>query len=85
MEKTADLLSARACPIAQELIARLSARQRQVLLAMCAGMSTKQIAAQMGRSVKTVETHRLQLMLRLETRTIAGLVRLAIRAGLIEP
>ena len=43
----------------------------------------KAIATKLGLSVKTVETHRAQLMERLEARDIAALVRLAIRLGLV--
>jgi len=63
----------------------LTPRQRQILGLIAAGRSTKQIAYELGLSVKTVETHRAQLMERLGIRDVAGLVRLAIRAGLIAP
>jgi len=61
----------------------LTPRQRQILGLIAAGRSTKQIAYELGLSVKTVETHRAQLMERLGIRDVAGLVRLAIRAGLV--
>lgn len=61
----------------------LSLRQREILQLIARGLSTKQIAAQLDVSIKTVETHRAQLMKRLEIRDIAGLVRFAIRNGLI--
>ncbi len=62
---------------------QLTPRQREVLQMIAEGLSTKEIAYRMGVSVKTVETHRTQLMERLEIRDVAGLVRYAIRTGLI--
>lgn len=64
---------------------RLSPRQRQVLQMIAEGRSTKEIATALSLSVKTVETHRAQLMERLDIRDIAGLVRYAIRVGLVRP
>lgn len=61
----------------------LTLRQREILQLIARGLSTKQIAADLDVSIKTVETHRAQLMERLEIRDIAGLVRFAIRSGLI--
>jgi DNA-binding NarL/FixJ family response regulator len=61
----------------------LTARQREILCLLAAGQSTKQIAAQLGISGKTVETHRAQLMDRLGIFDLPGLVRYAIRTGLI--
>ena len=66
-------------------LARLTARQREILQLIAEGSSTKQIAQRLDLSVKTVETHRTQLMERLEIHDIAGLVRLAIRTGLVQP
>ncbi len=63
----------------------LTARQREVLQMIAEGRSTKEIAADLGLSVKTVETHRAQIMERLEIHDVAGLVRFAIRAGLVSP
>jgi DNA-binding NarL/FixJ family response regulator len=62
----------------------LTPRQREVLQLIAEGLSTKEIADRLGVSVKTVETHRSQLMERLEIRDVAGLVRYAIRIGLIQ-
>lgn len=61
----------------------LSQRQREILQLIARGLSTKQIAVDLDVSIKTVETHRAQLMERLGIRDIAGLVRFAIRCGLI--
>ena len=61
----------------------LTPRQRQVLQLIAGGHSTKEIAYRLELSVKTVETHRAQLMDRLQIRDIAGLVKYAIRNGLV--
>ena len=61
----------------------LTPRQRQVLQLIAGGHSTKEIAFRLELSVKTVETHRAQLMDRLQIRDIAGLVKYAIRNGLV--
>ena len=63
----------------------LTPRQRQILQLIAEGQGTRQIAERLHVSVKTVETHRAQLMERLGIRDVAGLVRFAIRTGLIEP
>ncbi|HID21268.1 MAG TPA: response regulator transcription factor, partial [Planctomycetaceae bacterium] len=60
---------------------RLTPRQREILQLIAEGNSTKQIAQLLHVSVKTVETHRAQLMDRLGIYDVAGLVRFAIRAG----
>lgn len=62
----------------------LSPRQREVLRLIAEGRTTKQIAQMLEISVKTVETHRSQLMERLDIHDVAGLVRYAIIVGLIE-
>ena len=61
----------------------LTGRQTQVLRLIAQGQSSKEIARDLGLSIKTVETHRTQIMDRLEIRDLAGLVRYAIRSGLI--
>jgi DNA-binding NarL/FixJ family response regulator len=62
---------------------RLTPRQREILQLIAEGRSTKQIADTLMLSVKTVETHRAQLMSRLEIYDVPGLVRYAIRVGMI--
>lgn len=62
----------------------LTARQREVLQLMAEGTSTRQIAETLRISVKTVETHRAQLMERLDIHDVAGLVRYALKTGLIQ-
>ena len=63
----------------------LTARQREVLRLVAGGKSTKEIAFLLNLSVKTVETHRAQIMERLGIRDVAGLVRYALRTGLVPP
>jgi DNA-binding NarL/FixJ family response regulator len=63
----------------------LTTRQREILQLIAEGRSTKEIAGILDISVKTVETHRLRLMERLDIHDVSGLVRFAIRAGLISP
>jgi two-component system, NarL family, response regulator NreC len=63
----------------------LSARQRQVLQLIAEGSSTREIADRLYLSVKTVETHRAQIMRKLDIYDIAHLTRYAIRVGLIQP
>jgi DNA-binding NarL/FixJ family response regulator len=63
----------------------LTPRQREVLQLIAEGKTTKEIAQILKISVKTVEMHRTQLMDRLDIHEIAGLVRYAIRAGLVMP
>jgi DNA-binding NarL/FixJ family response regulator len=62
---------------------RLSPRQREVLQLVAEGHTTKEIAAQLELSTKTVEMHRTHLMEALDIHDIAGLVRFAIRTGLV--
>jgi two-component system response regulator NreC len=63
----------------------LTARQRQVLQLVAEGKTTKEVASLLGVSVKTAESHRASLMDRLSIHETAGLVRYAIRIGLIRP
>jgi DNA-binding NarL/FixJ family response regulator len=66
-----------------ESIDILSSRQREILQAIAEGRTTREIAELLSISPKTVETHRSQLMQKLEIRDVPGLVRYAIRHGLI--
>jgi DNA-binding NarL/FixJ family response regulator len=63
---------------------RLTPRQREILQLIAEGNTTQRIANKLGISVKTVETHRAQVMERLGIHDIPGLVRYAIRQGLVE-
>jgi len=62
----------------------LTPRQREILQLIAEGQTTKEIARTLHISVKTVETHRMQLMERLDIHDVAGLVKYAIRTGLIK-
>jgi DNA-binding NarL/FixJ family response regulator len=62
---------------------QLTPRQREVLQLVAEGHSTKEIARRLDLSVKTVDTHRTQLMKQLDIHEVAGLVRYAMRMGLI--
>jgi DNA-binding NarL/FixJ family response regulator len=64
---------------------RLTPRQREVLQLIAEGNTTKEIAKKLGIGVKTAEAHRTQLMGALDIHDVAGLVRYAIRTGLISP
>jgi DNA-binding NarL/FixJ family response regulator len=68
---------------ADEPLAHLTGRQREILQLIAEGSSTKDIARKLNVSVKTVETHRAQLMERLDIHDVAGLVRFAVRHGLV--
>jgi DNA-binding NarL/FixJ family response regulator len=62
---------------------QLTPRQREILQLIAEGRNTKEIAHTLGISVKTVEAHRLQLMARLDIHDVPGLVRYAVRSGLV--
>jgi DNA-binding NarL/FixJ family response regulator len=64
-------------------LGQLTARQSEVLNSIAEGWATKEIAHNLGISPKTVEAHRMQLMERLGIRDVAGLVRYAIKIGLV--
>jgi DNA-binding NarL/FixJ family response regulator len=70
---------------APDLSSLLTPRQRETLQLVAEGRSTKEIAQILDLSVKTVETHRAQIMERLDIHDLAGLVRYAVRAGLVSP
>lgn len=61
----------------------LTPRQREILQLIAEGKSTREIAETLHLSVKTVETHRAQLMERLDIHDVAGLIRYALKKGLI--
>ena len=62
----------------------LTPREREVLQLVAEGRSSKNIAGRLGVTVKTVESHRASLMRKLHLRTVADLVRYAVRNGLVE-
>ncbi len=63
----------------------LTPRQREVLRLVAEGRSTKQVAQALGVSIKTADSHRTRVMQKLAVHETAGLVRHAIRLGLVEP
>jgi len=74
LERIGDVVS----PLEQ-----LTSRQREILQLIGEGKNTKEIASNLEISVKTVEAHRLQVMERLRIHDVPGLVRFAIRTGLV--
>lgn len=67
----------------ENVFVKLTSRQREILQLIAEGNSTKEIASKLNVSIKTVETHRMKIMERLEIHDVPGLVRYAIRAGII--
>ena len=61
----------------------MTPRQREILQLIAEGRSKQDIAQMLGVSLKTVETHRDQMMERLGIYDVAGLVRYAIRTGIV--
>jgi DNA-binding NarL/FixJ family response regulator len=66
-------------------LAELTDREREVLQCIAEGLSTKETAARFDISTRTVETHRANLMRKLGVHSVAQLVRIAIREGLVGP
>lgn len=62
---------------------RLTPRQREILRLIAEGRTNKEMAAILNVSIKTVDTHRMLLMQRLDIHDVAGLVRFAIKVGLV--
>lgn len=62
---------------------RLTAREREVVQLLAEGKSNKEVAAALGVSVRTAETHRTNIMRKLELHSISDLVRYAIRNGIV--
>lgn len=63
----------------------LTERERDVLVGLVSGRSNKQVAYDLGLSVRTIEAHRASMMMRLRVRTFAEAVRMAIEGGIVEP
>ncbi|UPT74850.1 MAG: LuxR C-terminal-related transcriptional regulator [Elusimicrobiota bacterium] len=78
-DETVAQISARAVELAE----RLTPKQREVLVLVAEGLSSREIARRLGVGERTVETHREQLMDRLGIRGVAALARFAIEAGLL--
>lgn len=82
---TESLLSQRTENAAQSgLLKDLSERETEVLAALAEGLTNKEIGDRLFISPRTVDTHRTNLMKKLDTHNIAGLVRIAIKAGLVK-
>jgi DNA-binding NarL/FixJ family response regulator len=69
---------------AEAPIAEMTAREREVLIGIALGYSSKWIAASLGRSVKTIEKHRFKMMHKLGLRNAAAAARYAIDHGLLD-
>jgi PAS domain S-box-containing protein len=67
------------------MVFSLTERERQVLVLIASGKSTKQTATHLGISYKTADSHRSRILEKLGVHETASMVRYAIRAGLIEP
>ncbi len=63
-------------------LGRLSGREREVLQLIAEGRSSAEVAERLRISVRTVDTHRHNIMVKLEIHSIAGLTKFAIRHGL---
>ena len=70
-------------PTASAQIAEMTARERQVLIGIALGYSSKRIAGNLGRSVKTIEKHRFKMMHRLGLQNAAAATRYAMDNGLL--
>ncbi len=62
----------------------LTSREREVLTLLAGGRSNKEVAAALGISPRTVDSHRARIMDKLQVRTLSGLVHFAIRNNLVE-
>ena len=69
----------------QDRLASLTPRERDVLLPLVQGYTTREIAEQLGVSAKTVDLYRARVMKRMQAQTLPDLVGMAIAAGLVEP
>jgi len=69
---------------ADALLALITVREREVLIGVALGYSSKRIAGDLGRSVKTIEKHRFKMMHKLGLRNSAAVTRYAIDHGLLD-
>jgi DNA-binding NarL/FixJ family response regulator len=69
----------------EQVLNPLTLREREVLQLVAEGKRTKELAQMLGISVKTADSHRTRIMRKVDIHDTAGLVRYAIRLGLIEP
>lgn len=64
---------------------RLTTREREIIRLISEGNSSKEVASRLGISVKTADTHRANIMRKLQVHTVSELVRYALRNQIIEP
>jgi DNA-binding NarL/FixJ family response regulator len=64
---------------------RLTSREREIIRLISGGNSSKEVASTLGISVKTADTHRANIMRKLQVHTVSELVRYALRNQIIEP
>ena len=69
---------------AESVQTRLTPRQREIVQLLAEGKSSKEVAVALGLSVKTAETHRANIMKRLDCHSVSELVRYAVRNNIIE-
>jgi DNA-binding NarL/FixJ family response regulator len=69
---------------AEAPLAEMTAREREVLIGIALGYSSKRIAGDLGRSVKTIEKHRFKMMHKLGLRNTAAVTRYAMDSGLLD-
>jgi DNA-binding NarL/FixJ family response regulator len=74
----------RRAPERESLKTRLTPRQREIVQLLAEGKSSKEVAAALGLSIKTAETHRANIMRRLDCHSVSELVRYAVRNNIIE-
>src|SRR5690606_28667821 len=84
-ERLPETLARDGIPGQKRPLEQLSSRQREVLQLIAEGQNTKQIADMLKISPKTVEYHRIKLMDALNVHDVPGLVRFALRVGLVHP
>jgi DNA-binding NarL/FixJ family response regulator len=68
-----------------EALASLSRREREVLILVVEGRTSKEIARMVGVKPTSIDTYRSRIMTKLEVPEVCSLVRFAIRNGLVEP
>ncbi|MGH9703088.1 MAG: response regulator, partial [Candidatus Acidiferrales bacterium] len=72
-------------PLPEPLGERLTSREREIVQILAEGKSSKEVASDLGISVKTAETHRANIMRKLDLHSVSELVRYAVRNEIIEP
>jgi DNA-binding NarL/FixJ family response regulator len=80
-----DNRNAAAGGLPQSLSDRLTSREREIVQLLSEGKSSKEVASDLSISVKTAETHRANIMRKLEIHSVSELVRYAVRNQIIEP